>query len=120
MSEQQEQERRGSPFAAIRNIAIIGMVLLELTPALSARLISLHSALPAELAQLVQQALDVDTPPVLDPSSTAEDENATAQSKTISHEILVKVSLWARNHPTSRFLSSLGARSQLGLTVLIP
>jgi len=73
------------------------MVLLHLTPSLDSRLSSLQTQLPTELAALVAAALT----PSATTAQAEEEEEAKGRKKqlgekTVSHELLVKVSKWAR------------------------
>lgn len=71
------------------------MVLLHLTPSLDSRLSSLQAQLPTELAALVAAAL---TPPATaeGEKEAAKEETEQLRERTVSHELLVKVSTWAR------------------------
>ncbi|ORY69153.1 endoplasmic reticulum-based factor for assembly of V-ATPase-domain-containing protein [Leucosporidium creatinivorum] len=85
------------------------MVLLHLTPSLDARLNALQSQLPAELAALVAAVL---TPPATSGlgggAEGADGKQEQAGQRTVSHELLVKVSKWARGEQgVSCTLSSL-------------
>ncbi|GAA6015819.1 hypothetical protein JCM10207_008807 [Rhodosporidiobolus poonsookiae] len=81
------------------------MVLLQLTPALETRLDALGPRLPLELRNLVAAHLVRDDDPQLslpapvdgeDGEKTATEPPKKAQTRTILHTVLVKVSQWAK------------------------
>lgn len=74
------------------------MVLLQLTPALEARLAALTSRLPLELCDRVGSHLRLEPDNALSTEQTAQDATSErgGELRTVPHELLVDLSKWAR------------------------